>query len=271
MKTKINKSKFKILAVIAFFALSFQSCSSDDDPVNLAAPVISDFEYGEGHHDHDDDDHDEEEEAYAYKGSDLHLEAEIYAEAIVSSIEISIHAHDLEVGDNEEEWDFEQVYTDANYLVINASFHEHIDIPATAPAGEYHIELIVTDELGNVTEVEGHIDILDVITLSDISIDSEVVRGDDFHTEFMIDAVNGIHSISVDVHAHDITPADGEVEWDFEEEFLEGYHEETEVEFHEHIDVPATAPAGEYHITFTVEDEDGNTKEYETHIDVTAS
>ena len=85
----------------------------------------------------------------------------------------------------------------------------------------------------------------------------------------MIDAINGIHSITVDVHAHGLTVGEGEVEWDYEEEFLEGYHEETEAEFHEHIDVPATAPAGEYHIIFTVEDEDGDTIEYETHIDVT--
>lgn len=56
----------------------------------------------------------------------------------------------------------------------------------------------------------------------------------------------------------------------FWKEYTEGYHDKNSVEFHEHIDIPATAPAGEYHIMFTVEDEDGNTKEYETHIDVTA-
>lgn len=261
--------KIKFLVIIAFLAITVQSCK--EDSVELAAPVISEFEYGEGHHDDDDDDDHEEEEAYAYRGSDLHLEAEIYAEAKVSSIELEIHADDLTAGEGEEEWEFNQVFTDASYMVINAEFHEHIDIPATAPVGEYHIELIVTDELGNVTEVDGHIDILDVITISDVSIDSEVVRGNDFHAEFMIEAAHGIHSISVDIHGDGITPGAGEQEWDFEEEFEEGYHEETEVEFHEHIDVPATAPAGEYHIIFTVEDEDGNTKEYETHIDVTAS
>jgi len=259
MKTKIMKTNFKFLAIIAFVAITLQSCS-DDDPI-LGAPIISGFEYGEGS--------EHSTEQVAYKGSDIHLEAEISAEAVVSSISVSIHSHDLTPGEDEVEWDFEQVYTDTNYLVINPTFHEHIDVPTNIPAGEYHVELVVTDELGNSTEVEGHIEILDLITLSDISVDSTVERGDDFHTEFMIYAVNGIHSISVDVHAHDITPAAGEEEWDYEAEFLDGYHEETEVEFHEHIIVPATAPAGEYHVTFTVEDEDGNTKEYETHIDVT--
>ena len=261
MKTKIMKTKIKSLAIIALVATFLYSCDSDDSPT-FGAPEITSFEFGEGS-DHSTD-------PVAYKGSDIHLEAEINAEAKVSSISLSIHAHDITVGDDEVEWDFEQVYTDAKYLVINPEFHEHVDIPANIPAGEYHIELVVTDELGNSTEIEGHIDILDFITISDISIDSTVARGNDFHAEFMIDAVNGIHNITVDIHAHDIAVGDGEEALDLELEFLDGYHEETSVEFHQHIDIPATAPAGEYHINFTVEDEDGNTKEYETHIDITA-
>lgn len=256
------KTNFKLLAIVAFLGVFLHSCSKDDDPV-LNAPVISDFEYGEGSS--------HSTEQVAYKGSVIHIEAEINAEATVSSISLSIHAHDLTPGDGEVEWDFEQTFTDAKYLAINPTFHEHIDIPSNIPAGEYHIELTVTDELGNSTEVEGHIEILDPITMSDFSTDTTVVRGDDFHIEFMINAVKGIHNITVDIHAHGITPGAGEVEWDYEDVFEDGYHGETEVEFHEHIDVPATAPAGEYHILFTVEDEDGNTKEYETHIDVTVA
>lgn len=256
------KTNFKLLAIVAFLGVFLHSCSKDDDPV-LNAPVISNFEYGEGSS--------HSTEQVAYKSSDVHIEAEINAEATVSSISLSIHAHDLTPGDGEVEWDFEQTFTDAKYLAINPTFHEHIDIPSNIPAGEYHIELTVTDELGNSTEVEGHIDILDPITLSDFDIDDTVVRGNDFHIEFMIEAVHGIHNITVDIHAHGLTPGAGEVEWDYEDVFEDGYHGETEVEFHEHIDVPATAPAGEYHMIFTVEDEDGNTKEYETHIDVTAA
>ncbi|MCL7764115.1 DUF4625 domain-containing protein [Polaribacter sp. Z014] len=261
MKTKMMKSSIKFLAIIAFVGITLQSCSSDDN-IDLNAPIISGFEYGEGS-EHTTD-------QVAYKGSDIHLEAEIMAEAVVSSITLSIHSHDLVAGDDEVEWEFEQVFTDTNYLVINPTFHEHVDVPTNIPAGEYHVELLVVDELGNSTEVDGYIQILDVITLSEISIDTTVARGDDFHAEFKIDAVNGIHSISVDAHAHGLTVGAGEVEWDFEQEFSGSYHEQTSVEFHEHIDVPATAPVGEYHIIFTVKDEDGNTKEYETHIDITA-
>ena len=261
MKTITMKANFKFLAVILSLGLFLQSCNNEEN-IELNAPIISNFEYGEGSTHTTDQ--------IAYKGSDIHLEAEINAEAIVSSITLSIHSHDLVAGDNEVEWEFEQVFTDTNYLAINPTFHEHVDVPTNIPAGEYHVELLVIDELGNSTEVEGHIQILDLITLSDISIDATVARGDDFHTEFMIDAVNGIHSITVDVHAHGLTVGSGEVEWDFEQEFLGSYHEQTSVEFHEHIDIPSTAPAGEYHVIFTVLDEEGNTKEYETHIDVTA-
>ncbi|WP_179316980.1 DUF4625 domain-containing protein [Winogradskyella undariae] len=259
------KSNFKFLAIIAFFGILLNSCSSDDDngSSSLNAPEITGFEYGEGSvHSTD---------QVAFKGSDIHLEAEINAEAVVSSITLSIHAHDLTLTDGEVEWDFFQEYTDASYLVINPTFHEHVDVPTDIPAGEYHIELTVIDELGNSTEIEGHLEILDHITLSDYSVDTTAAKGADFHSEFMISALNGIHNITVDIHAHDLPVGEGEIEWDEEIVFSEGYHDLTDVEFHEHIDVPATAPAGEYHVTFTVEDEDGNTKSYETHIDITAS
>ncbi|MBW8242921.1 DUF4625 domain-containing protein [Muricauda oceani] len=256
------KTNFKSLAIIALGAFALHSCSSDDNGGDaIAAPEISNFEFGEGS--------DHSTEQVAYKGSDIHMEAEINAPGTVASIEVDIHGHDLEVGEGEVEWDFEQSFTDASYLVINPTFHEHVDIPSNIPSGEYHITLTVTDELGNSTEVEGHIEILDPITISGFEMDETVARGNDFHIEFMIEAVNGIHEISVDIHGHDLPVGEGEVEWDFEQTFSEGYHELSEAEFHEHIDVPATAPAGEYHAIFIIEDEDGNTLEYETHIDVT--
>ncbi|WP_435132989.1 DUF4625 domain-containing protein [Formosa sp. A9] len=261
MKLNIMKSNLKFLALIASIGFFLNSCSSDDDNSTFDAPVISNFEYGEGS--------EHSTEQVGYKGSDLHVEAEIFAEATVSSITLEIHSHDVTPAEGEVAWDFEHVYTDSKYLVMNPTFHEHIDIPSNIPAGEYHIELIVTDENGNSTEVDGHLEILSPITLSEISIDETVVRGSDMHAEFMIHAVYGIHNITVDIHAHDLTIGEGEEEWDFEAVYEEGFHGKTEAEFHKHIDVPATAPAGEYHATFTVEDEEGNTFEYETHIDVT--
>ncbi|QDO95623.1 DUF4625 domain-containing protein [Formosa sediminum] len=254
-------TQFKFLAIILSLGLFLQSCSSDDDGAVISAPVISDFEFGEGS--------EHSTEPVAYKGSDLHVEADIYAEATVASITLEIHSHDLTDTDDAIVWDFEQVYDDASYQVINPTFHEHVDIPSDILAGEYHVELIVVDALGNSTISEGHLEIMDVISLSDIDIEETAARGEDFHAEFLVTAVNGIHEISVDIHAHDLEVGEGEEEWDYEEVFAD-YHELTEAEFHEHIDIPATAPAGEYHVAFTIEDEDGNIVEYETHIDITA-
>lgn len=251
----------KMLLITATLVVALASCSDDDDPVP-AAPAISNFEFGEGGT--------HATSGTAYKGSDIHMEAEISSEATISSIVVSIHAHDLTPGEGEVAWDFEQAYADSKYLVRNATFHEHIDIPSNIPAGQYHITLTVTDQRGNSTEVEGDLEILDAITLSNLSIDESVSRGNDFHTEFTINAVKGIQHIIVDIHGHDLTIGEGDEEWHYEAEFEEGYHGETEAVFHEHIDVPATAPVGEYHIAITIEDEDGHTLTFETHIDVVA-
>ena len=198
----------------------------------------------------------------------MHAEAQLTAEHGISSVSVNIHGHGLDPEDGEIEWTFDETYED--YSGTSAEFHEHIDIPSDIPAGEYHVVLTVNDELGNSTEVEGHVQILDAIVLSNISIDETAVRGSDFHAEFMINAVNGVHNITADIHAHGITPGAGEAEWHYEETFEEGYHGLSEVEFHEHIDIPANTPAGEYHMVFKVEDEEGNIKEYSSHIDVTA-
>ena len=40
-------------------------------------------------------------------------------------------------------------------------FHEHIDIPAEAPLGEYHLHFTVTDQKGQTTLVEAHIDVIE--------------------------------------------------------------------------------------------------------------
>jgi len=259
------KSNFKILSFIAIFGILLNSCSSDDDASSpsVNAPEITNFEYGEG------SSHSTDQAAFT--GSDIHIEADIYAEGVVNSIILSIHAHDLEAGENEEEWEFEQVYDAASYQVINPSFHVHVDVPQYAAEGEYHIELLVIDEAGNSTEIEGHIDVINLITFSNADIDATVVRGEEFHMDVEIGALNGIHELNVDIHAHDLTVGDGEVEWDGEFDYSADFHDLTEADFHKHIQVPATAPAGEYHITITVEDEDGHTESYETHIDVTAS
>ncbi|WP_245683448.1 DUF4625 domain-containing protein [Pseudotamlana agarivorans] len=165
---KTKKNHYKFLAIITFLGLFLASCSSDDDGGNTSGPEILEFEYGEGSS-HSDD-------PVAYKGSDIHIETEIFAEDVVESITVLIHSHEVTPADGEVEWDFEQVYTGSNYQAKNVHFHEHIDVPDNILAGEYHIEFIVVDQEGNSTEAEGHLEILDPITISDVSIDNTVLR-----------------------------------------------------------------------------------------------
>lgn len=124
-----------LLVAITFAAcLLFFSCNKDDDPI--AKPVISDIELGTNN------------SHVGVIGSDLHVEAEVTAEAKISRIEVLIHQED-----NSSAWTFDSVYTEFAGLK-NTTFHKHIDIPFTVAAGTYCFHFIVTDEDGQQTSIE---------------------------------------------------------------------------------------------------------------------
>ena len=155
------KTLLKSLLLFALAAFVLQSCSDDD--VVVAAPVISNFEVGSAD-EHGDEDHVDEDQAHegeVHKGEGMHVGADILAQVRVSSITLEIDGHDIVAAAGEVEWEFEQVYTDPKYLVLNPEFHEDIQIPANIPSGEYHVKLTVTDEAGNSTVAEADVDIVD--------------------------------------------------------------------------------------------------------------
>jgi hypothetical protein len=155
------KTLLKSLLLFALAAFVLQSCSDDD--VVVAAPVISNFEVGSAD-EHGDEDHGDEDQAHegeVHKGEGMHVGADILAQVRVSSITLEIDGHDIVAAAGEVEWEFEQVYTDPKYLVLNPEFHEDIQIPANIPSGEYHVKLTVTDEAGNSTVAEADVDIVD--------------------------------------------------------------------------------------------------------------
>ncbi len=122
------------VALFAIVTTVLTSCSSDDEKLP-AKPVITLTEVG-----HDNSGH-------AHPGHDLHLEAELLAEGIIKSINVEIHQ---EGGSPL----VSVAYTDGKYIgVRNTEFHEHIDIPATAALGEYHLHFTVTDQKGQQTTV----------------------------------------------------------------------------------------------------------------------
>src|SRR5690606_7993206 len=101
---------------------------------------------------------------HAHAGEDLHLEAEILAEAKIANVIIEIHSETDTTAT-----EFTASYSDYNGL-INATFHKHIDIPATQPAGLYHLHLTVTDTEGNTQTAESELEILATEENSEITI-----------------------------------------------------------------------------------------------------
>ncbi|MCR4603147.1 MAG: DUF4625 domain-containing protein [Prevotella sp.] len=131
--------------ISALFTLGMTACSSDDDDDDLPAkPVITLTEVG-----HDNSCH-------AHPGSDLHLEATVLAEGLIQRVDVEIHQ---EEGGT---FEIETAYTDGKYIgVRNIEFHEHIDIPANAPLGDYHLHFTVTDKHGQQTTAEQHLHIVE--------------------------------------------------------------------------------------------------------------
>ena len=155
------KSIFKPILLFLFSSILFISCTKDD----IKPPVISNLEVGAVHEeDHSDEDHSDEDEhadeGIAHPGESLHVGADILAFARIETITIDIHSDEVTPGEGEVAWEFEQVYTDAKYRVLNAELHEDITVPANAALGEYHVYIIVTDEAGNSTTAETHFDMV---------------------------------------------------------------------------------------------------------------
>jgi len=156
MKTaQTNHSLSTILLLILSAGLllslfSFFSCSKDEE---ATPPVISGFELGY------------QNSHSAYAGSDLHLEAAILAEGKIRNIILEIHPEGSHKGIqlpalSGNPWEIDTTYTGKYSGVKNATFHEHLDIPATADTGHYHVHFIVTDMAGNQTSREEDLRIL---------------------------------------------------------------------------------------------------------------
>ncbi len=132
-----------LMAFLCASTLFLTSCGDDDDDLP-AKPSITLTEVG-----HDNAKH-------CHPGHDLHLEADVVAEGLIQRIDVEIHE------ENGGSFKIEKSYTDGKYIGIrNTEFHEHIDIPAEAPLGEYHLHFTVTDKNGQQTTVESELNIVE--------------------------------------------------------------------------------------------------------------
>jgi hypothetical protein len=142
----IKKFIFGTMFLTGLSLLALTSCEKDETKETPAKPTVKITEVGS---------HDAPDGKVA-AGDDLHLEAEIIAEGIIAEITVEIHQE--EGGDFEIEQKFA---AGSKYSGLkNADFHEHIDIPADAPVGEYHLHLTVTDREGQTATAEAELEVI---------------------------------------------------------------------------------------------------------------
>jgi hypothetical protein len=141
------KKSILIIFLALATALNFTSCKNnddDDDDNKNVKPVITLNELGY------------QNTKIGYPGSDLHIEADIFAENKIRTITVTVHPE----GTTSKEWEVDTTYTSSKYAgVKNAEFHEHLEIPIDAGLGDYHFHLSVIDNEGNQTEVEEELEI----------------------------------------------------------------------------------------------------------------
>ena len=148
------KAIFKPIHLSFFTILLFVSCTDDE----IQPPVISNVEVGAVHDEGAEDVH--ADEGIAHPGESMHIGADILAFARVESITVDIHSDEITPAAGEVAWEFEEVYTDSKYQVLNAELHEDIMVPENAALGEYHVYIIVVDQAGNSTTAEAHFDLV---------------------------------------------------------------------------------------------------------------
>jgi len=230
----------KTLLLFSLFAITFTACKKEEQLEQ--GPTISALEVGTSN------------SKIAHPGNDLHIEAQITAPANIKDVVLEIHP---ESGSG---WNVNTTYTEGFAGVKNAEFHKHIDVPADAKVGAYHGHLKVTDQNGQVSEIEFDLQVTADPSLAKV-MGFEVVlntAGNDLHIEASVTAPNKIAKLVLEVHGNG-----WEKEMSYEDATVVG---KTSYTLHKHLDV-AAAPKGHYHVHLKVIDQSGKEVEFEEHFD----
>lgn len=161
------KHLLRNLSVALLLAVAVVGCKKDDKDLE-AKPTITITELGSAN------------SRKAFAGSDLHVEAEILAPGIIDRIVFEIHST-VSGG-----WELSETFTDDYANARNASFHEHVDIPATVAPGNYHVHIEVYDKNGQVTAAEAELSIEKLVPATALIFTrvtgaSVYAHGDHFH------------------------------------------------------------------------------------------
>jgi len=230
----------KTLLLFFLFAITFTACKKDEQMPQ--APTISALEVGTNN------------SKIAHPGNDLHIEAKINAPANIKDVVIEIHPK------SGSGWNFNTTYTEGLAGLKAAELHKHIDVPVDASVGAYHGHVKVTDQNGQVSEVEFELQITADPSLAKVT-DFEVglnTAGNELHVEAAITAPNKIAKLVLEIHG-----SGWEKEVSYRDAALVG---KTSYTLHTHLDV-AAAPKGHYHVHLKVVDQSGKEVEFEEHFD----
>lgn len=232
-----TKKIFGAMALLCMSLFCFTACNDDEDVIKPSDAIkFANVEIGA------------HGSKTAVVGGDLHIEFDVASQNKIKSIHVRLAGaggHDA----------IEQAYTDSKYTgVLNANFHEHLDIPATSAPGIYDIRIVVTDEKGLQNVVE------DKVTLTASDADVPVIEmlapakgtalkaGEQVQVKAKITVKAAIKEIEVEFHGK-------KGEYPVEVDAYNGRL--GTIDFDQSITVPAHVEAGEYHLHMTVTDMEG--------------
>lgn len=238
----------KYLFLLPAFILALQSCRDDDNEstgnINIE---IKELGY-----------HDTKGGGVVHAGEELHLDAEITTTNKINNINVSIAKKSntkIQIV-NEDFADYKGQ--------LSADFHKHIDIPANTTAGDYVVNITVTD-LKGVTKTEtadlkieaeeknNIIVELDEVGYHDDKGGNLINAGASLHLDGQVSSPDKIENVTITIQGKNATtPA-------ITEDFSY-YKDKSAATFHEHITIPMDFPVGDYIVTLTVKDKAGKTK-----------
>mgnify|MGYP001072838153 CR=1 FL=1 len=128
-------------------AISFVSCTKDE-PDTTTPPEI--YEFSAGLHDHTSN--------QVLRGGEVIVDFKVRSlnDGRLEAYHIEIHDHPESGNPSDEYLLMDELFDNVPTFrgTRNATVHKHIPIPADAPLGEYHVEVVVIDEFGNTSEVD---------------------------------------------------------------------------------------------------------------------
>lgn len=150
----MNK-KLKLFAVLLGLAVVVYSCDKEEEKDTSTPPEI--YEFTAGTHDHSCD--------TVSLGGEIIVDfkARSMNDGRLEAYHIEIHDHPAS-GDPADEYLIIDELFDNDITfngTKNATVHKHIAVPADAPTGEYHVEVIVFDEYGNTTDADTHVYVIE--------------------------------------------------------------------------------------------------------------